>query len=140
MPSQALLDRTHHAVVGKIEDGIHRRHAVVGLARIGRRSGPKQAPDLRCQDELISRLRAQHRAEALLGEPVSVQRRGVEESHARLPRRLDDAVRFVVRHRLEEAAKGGGAKPEACHLELRAPEGDPVRAQKSSGGDRSSRR
>src|SRR2546422_610955 len=102
-PSQALLDRSHDPVVGEVIGGIDGRYALVCLAWLRWGVRPEKAPDLGREDELFTGLRSQHRAQALLGEAVAVEGRGVKETYACLPGGLDHAMRFIVGHLFERA-------------------------------------
>ena len=116
-PVEALLDRAHHGVVGKVEHRIQRRRALPRLSGFGRRAFAQQPADLRRQDELIARLVPQHRAETLLGESEAIQGSGVEVADTALPCRFDDPVRLLVGDCLEEPAERSGAEAEPGQLQ-----------------------
>ena len=120
----ALLDRAHHAVVREVVDGVEGRSAGKSVA-LRRRACAKEPANFRREHELVPRLGAQNRAQALFGQAVPVLRRGVEKTDAGRPRGLDDSVRIVIRQGLEEAPQGRGAKAEPRHVEGRSPEPDP---------------
>ena len=61
------------------------------LAGLWRRVRAKQAPDLCRKRELAARFAAERLSEALLRQPVPIERRRVEEAEAELPRSLDGA-------------------------------------------------
>src|SRR5437773_1239899 len=94
--SQALLDRSHDPVVGEVIGRIDGRYTLVCLAWLRWGVRPEKAPDLGREDELFTGLGSQHRAQALLGEAVAVEGRGVKETYACLPGGLDHAMRLVV--------------------------------------------
>ena len=121
-PGQALLDRAHDSVIGEVEDGIERRHALVCLTWLRRRIATQQAPHFGGKHEFVARLGLQHHPQAVFGESVPIERRRVEEANARPPCGLDDAVCLVVGHRLEQATQGRAAEAEPSHLERRLAE------------------
>src|SRR5207245_2132235 len=116
-PSQALLDRSHDPVVGEVIGGIDGRYTLVCLAWLRWGVRPEKAPDLGREDELFTGLRSQHRAQALLGEAVAVEGRGVKETYACLPGGLDHAMRFIVGHLFEQPAERRAAEAEARYVQ-----------------------
>jgi hypothetical protein len=111
-PLAAFLDRAHDAVVGEVEDRVHRRGPEERLPGLGRRVGAQQPAYLGRQRELLSRLAAQHLACALLAETVAIQRSGVEEADATLPGSLDHGQRVLLEDRPIESRQRGGAEAE----------------------------
>ena len=106
-----------------VEHGHEGRRVDVGVT--GRRLGGArhEAPaDLGREDERVARLAAKSRADALLAEPVTVERRGVEIAHARGPGRAHRVHGLRLGDRAEEVPEGRPAGPETGHPHPRAPE------------------
>ena len=122
----ALLDRPHHSVEGKVEDRVHRRHAVEVLAGLWGRVRAKQASDLRRKRELVARSAAQHLAQALLGQAVPVERRRVEEAKTELPRSLDGSQSICFVDRVVQAGQRRSAQAETREHKLRPAEPHPL--------------
>jgi hypothetical protein len=124
---QAVLERTHHAVVGVVVD-LGKRQAVLELAVVeGRRIARlEQAPDLGREHEIGARLAAQRLAEAMLRQAEAVQRRGVEIADAGIMAGLERGPRLGIRERPVHVAE---RRPAAAHdrdLDPRAAEHPPV--------------
>ena len=124
-PRNALLDRTHDAVVREVKDGIERGRIGKRLA-LWRSARAEKAADLGREHELIARLGPQDGAETLLREAVSILRRGIEKANARRPSGLDDAVRLVIREGLKQTPQGSSAETQPCDLERRGAKLDPL--------------
>ena len=124
-PRNALLDRTHDAVVREVKDGIERGRIGKRLA-LWRSARAEKAADLGREHELIARLGPQDGAETLLREAVSILRRGIEKANARRPGGLDDAVRLVIREGLKQTPQGSSAETQSCDLERRGAKLDPL--------------
>ena len=124
-PRDALLDRAHDAVVREVIHGVERGRARKRVA-LRRRARTEQAADLGREHVLVSRLGAEHCAEALLRQAIPVLGRGVEKANASRPRGLDDLMRLIVRESLEQAPQRRGAETQPRDLERRAAELDPL--------------
>src|SRR5260370_468136 len=89
-PSQAFLEGPHDAVVTEVEHGVDGRRAAPGLAGFGQRVRTKKPADLAGEVEFVAGLLPEHLSPSHLGQPMSVERRGVEEADGRVPGTLDD--------------------------------------------------
>ncbi len=89
---QALLVRTHDAVVGIVVDETHlRRLHEEQAVHLFLRARKEQAPDLGPDREIPAPAFREEPADAHLGEPEAVQRRGVEVADALVQRGMDKA-------------------------------------------------
>ena len=113
-PVEALLEGTQRALVAEVE---HRERRGTREGSL-RRPGRQEPPHLRREHELVGR--------DLLGEPGSVERRGVEQLQACVESTADDGVCRLVRDGFEQAAERRGAEAEAGCFEAGPPERDPV--------------
>src|SRR5438445_682541 len=84
-----------------------------GAAERRRRVRPQEPADLRGEDELVARPPRERPPEPPLRESVAVERCGVEEANAALPRAVNRRERRLVVDRLEQPAERRG--PEADH-------------------------
>ena len=112
-PLEALLERPEHAVAAEVpyppQPGVLLERGI-SLARVP----PQQPPDLGGEHELVARAPAQRVADAALGHPGAVVRRGVEEAHAELPRGVARRARPRVTDWREQPAERPRAEAEAC--------------------------
>ena len=120
---QRILDRTHRAVVGIVEDGREGQRA--GERPLGRRRRvrPEQPADLGRQHERVPRHAAQALADAMLRQAVAVERRGVEVGHPGAARRGGRRAKRVVAHLGEQVAERSAAEAEGGYAERVAAEG-----------------
>jgi hypothetical protein len=79
-PLQAVLERAHRAVVAKIERDFERRLATAHARRDASIDRPHQASDLRGNHDRSAVDCTKARAEAVLGQTKTVERRRVEVS------------------------------------------------------------
>ncbi|MGY4412927.1 hypothetical protein ACVWW4_004663 [Bradyrhizobium sp. LB7.1] len=110
---QALLHRSHHAVITEIEHRPLARRALVmrvlGGSAIGR---TQQAADLGGDGVGVTRLLPQECAKASLREAKAVQRRGVEEADSERPGAGDRRFRIGIADGAEQSAERGGTEAE----------------------------
>ncbi len=121
-PFEARLERPHHAVVREVE---HRRVRIGPLEEVAqlraRGLGLEHTSDLRRDDEVVPRHGRQHLAEHPLRVPEPVERRGVEEPHAGVPRALHGGDALLERDGVRPATERRRAEPEPRDLKRRLP-------------------
>ena len=100
-----------------LEAALHAGGAEVVVEAAGHAAG--QDAHLGVEDVAVARHAAQGDAEPLLGEPVAVQRRGIEETHATPQGMLDGGHRLRLRH----LAVQPGAQPNPRHAQSLLPDG-----------------
>jgi hypothetical protein len=71
-PEEGLLDRTHRAIVGIVDDRAVRQAADKVRAVAARSSGTHPAPDLARNEEAVARHAPQRGPESVLGKPMPV--------------------------------------------------------------------
>ena len=102
------------------------------LAGLRRRVSAQEPPNLRRQREFRTRLVPEDSAHALLPDAVSVERRGVEEANARVPRRLERREGLDFPHLAIQTGQWRGAEAEPGDFEAGAAELDLLACPHSS--------
>ena len=110
---QALLHRTHHAVITEIEHRPLARRALVMLVLGGSAIGrTQQAADLGRDGVGVTGLLPQECAKPPFREAKAVERRGVEEADSERPGAGDRGFRIGIADGAEQSAERGGTEAE----------------------------
>jgi hypothetical protein len=116
-PLQAVLDRAHRRVIAVVEENVEgeRAHPHSGRRRRPARTRAQQLAHLGGEHEGVALFAAQRRADAVLGETVTVLRRGVEIPESEPPRGDKRRGGILLADRLEEPAERGRAEAKTRH-------------------------
>ena len=119
-PLQAVLERSHHAVVAVVEHGLKLETAEpLILDRVGSERPAQHPADLGRYDEVGARPAVERTPERVFGEPAPVPGGGVEVADAAVPGGFDQPRGFIVAHSLEKLAERRRAEAELGHHHVR---------------------
>src|SRR5260221_5005306 len=118
---QAVLDRAQDAVIGIIEFRREGQDAAIEPA-IGGGIRPQQTADLGGEHELVTLVMTQHGADAVLAQPVAIERRGIEEPDTGGKSAGDGARRVGLAQRGEKIAERRPAKADLADAQAGAAE------------------
>jgi hypothetical protein len=125
---QALLDRLADTVVAEVphrspgRDLLIEGDSVVVLGVIARGPLAQQPPHLGRDDQSGRRRLRDGLPRALLGQPVPVQRGGIDVAHPARQRATDHVHGVGVADRLQEVPKGGRPQADSRHEEIGVPD------------------